>query len=122
MAAFRLRLYEAPREEVRWTREGDVPRWVLRLYQSYGWDPATAPLSTSVEALAQGLAERLKALALTLRKMEARGWSVRLEGDRVLAASDLTREAMVAALHADGVWTVVRELACRDETGGIRWL
>jgi hypothetical protein len=121
MAAFRLRLYDPPAAELRWTVEGDVPRWVLRLYQSYGRDVATAPLSASIEAVAEGLGARLEALALAVRKMEARGWSVALEGDRLLVASDLTREATVAALEADGVWTVVRELGIGDGDGSLRW-
>jgi hypothetical protein len=122
MAAFRLRLYDRPAEELRWTVEGDVPRWVRRLYQSYGADVGDAPLSASVEALAEGLGERLQLLALALRKMERRGWSVVLEGDCLLVASDLTRQATVAALQADGVWTVVRELALGAGPEPVAWL
>ena len=122
MAAFRLRLYDPPTDEVRRTRGDDVPRWVLRLYQSYGSDVEDAPLSASVEALAEGIGSRLEALALALRRMEARGWSVRLEADSVLVASGLPTEATVAALRADGVWTVVRELAFQDGAGDVRWI
>lgn len=122
MAAFCLRLYDTPDAELRRTREGDVPRWVRRVYGSYGSDVAGAPLSASIEAVAEGLAGRLAALALAVRKMERRGWSVTLRGDRLLVASDPTVAATVAALEADGVWTVVRELAVPDGAGGPRWL
>ena len=122
VAAFRLRLYEPPAAELRRTVEGDVPRWVRRLYQSYGADVGDAPLSASVEALAEGLGQRLQLLAMAVRKMERRGWSVAVEGDRLLVASGLTREETVAALEADGVWTVVRELAVRDGPEPVAWL
>lgn len=122
MAAFRLRLYDPPAAELDWTSGGEVPRWVRRLYQSYGAGAGSAPLSASVEALAEGLGERLQLLALAVRKMERRGWSVRLDGDRLLVASDLPRAATVAALEEDGVWAVVRELAVRDGDGAVGWL
>lgn len=122
MAAFRLRLYDPPADELRWTVGCDAPRWVRRLYQSYGADVDRAPLSASIEALAEGLAERLHLLALAVRKMERRGWSVTLDGDRLLVASDLPRAATMAALEADGVWTVVRELAVSDGDGPVGWL
>jgi hypothetical protein len=121
VAVFRLALFGTAPEELRWTRDGEVPRWVLRVYQSYGRDADDAPLSASVEALSEGLAGRLKALALALRKMEDRGWEVSLDGRVLLVASALPRDATVEALQEDGVWTVVRELAVRDESGGIAW-
>src|SRR5579875_280061 len=114
MAAFRLTVYGSLAEELRWTREVEAPRWVLRLYRSYGWEVADAPLSASIEALGEGLAERLKALALAMRKMEGRGWKVSLDGADLRVVSALSRAETVEALRADGVWTVVQELAIRD--------
>ena len=122
MAAFRLTVYEPPARELRWTRGVEIPRWVLRLYQSYGRDVADAPLSASIEALGEGLGERLKALALAVRKMEARGWNVALDGADLRVVSALSREETVEALRADGVWTVVRELAIKGPSGDIAWL
>lgn len=122
MAAFRLAVYETLSDEVRRTVEGTVPRWVLRIYESYGREAADAPLSASLEALSEGLAERLNTLSLALRKMEDRGWDVRLDGDLLRVASALSRAATVEALQTDGVWTVVRELAVKDEAGEIAWL
>ncbi|HZV50336.1 MAG TPA: hypothetical protein VFD49_11270 [Candidatus Dormibacteraeota bacterium] len=122
MAAFRLMVYEPPARELRWTRGVEIPRWVLRLYQSYGRDVADAPLSASIEALGEGLGERLKALALAVRKMEARGWNVALDGADLRVVSALSREETVEALRADGVWTVVRELAIKGPSGDIAWL
>ncbi len=122
MAAFRLSVYGPPVQELRWTRGLEVPRWVLRLYQSYGREVSDAPLSASIEALGEGLGERLKVLALAVRKMEGRGWKIDLDGNDLRVVSGLPRRETVEALRADGVWTVVRELAVKDLSGEIAWL
>lgn len=117
----RLALYDPPAEELGRLRSEDVPRWVLRLYWSYGYDAERAPLSAAVEALAEGVGRRLEELALALRKIEGRGWHVEVDGAEVVVASDLPRGATIEALDADGVWTVVRAHAVKDAAGEVAW-
>ncbi len=121
MATMRLRLYQRPLEELRQTVEGDVPRWVQRIYQSYGRTVADAPLSACVEALAEGLGSRLAHLALLLRKCESHGWTVTVDEDTLLVHTGLDIERSRRRLEDDGVWILAQQMAERGPDGEVAW-
>ena len=123
MAAFRLHLYGAPVEELASLRRPPVPRWALRLYTTYGAeDPERAPLSSTVEAVGEGLHERLVNLARLLRLVEAEGWVVALDGDAIRVVNDRSRDETHEILERRGVWGLARHLAVKDADGELAWL
>lgn len=95
MASLRLRLYGPPASELAYVRQ--------------------TPVSGPVEALGQNLLRRLGAVALVLRKAEARGWTVSIDGDAVVVATGQPAAAAREALEHDGVWHLVHRLAGREE-------
>src|SRR5262249_40118644 len=95
MASLRLRLYSSPASELAHVRQ--------------------TPVSGPIEALGQSLLRRLGAVALVLRKAEARGWAVRIDGDAVVVATGQPAGAAREALEHDGVWHLVRRLAGPEE-------
>lgn len=114
----RLRVYGLPREELGRTLGERAPRWVQRLYESYGADAGNPPLSASMEAVAEGLNHRLEGMALILRKAEARGWKTALEGDELVIYTGIADEDVRAQLEEDGVLTLVQEFANREGSHG----
>lgn len=123
MAAFRLHLYAPPPDEMASVRQPPVPRWALRLYMTYGVeDPERAPLSSTVQAVGEGLHERLVNLARVLRLVEAEGWTVTLDGDAIRVVNDRSREETHETLEQRGVWGLARHLAVKDESGEVAWL
>lgn len=114
----RLRVYGLPAEELGRTVGDRAPRWVQRLYESYGADLNNPPMSASVEALAEGLSHRLEGMALILRKAEARGWKTAIEGDELVIYTGIGNDEVRALLEEDGVLTLVQEFAHREETPG----
>ena len=123
MAGFRLRLYGPPAEEIGAVRRPQAPRWTVRLYWTYGVeDPEQAPLSAAVEAVAEGLHERLKTLVKVLRKLEAEGWVTIVEDDEVRVVNDRSREQTHEILERQGVWGLAHHLAVKDSSGEIAWL
>lgn len=106
-----LQVYGRPVEELDHTVGARVPRWIERLYQSYGADLDNPPLSASMEAVAEGLGHRLEGLALILRKAEARGWRAAVEGDELVVYTGVGDDEVRAMLEADGVLTLVQEFA-----------
>lgn len=112
--AVRLRIFGRPDEELARTVGDRVPRWVQRLYESYGADLADPPLSASMEAIAEGLGHRLEGMALILRKAEARGWKAAVEEDELVIYTGIADEEVRALLEIDGVLTLVQEFAHRE--------
>jgi hypothetical protein len=108
VATLRVKLYGSPAQELARMREGDVPRWVGRIYGSYGKDVGTAPLSASIEAVAEELGRRLESVAMVLRKAEARGWRAEVRGDTLLIHTGLATRTAQERMEEDGVWTLVR--------------
>ena len=113
-----LQVYGRPIEELDRTVGTRAPRWIQRLYKSYGADLAHPPLSASIEAIAEGLGHRLQGLALVLRKAEARGWKAAVEADELVIYTGVGDEEVRAMLEEDGVLTLVQEFAHRDEGPG----
>ncbi|MBO0681779.1 MAG: hypothetical protein J2P45_01375 [Candidatus Dormibacteraeota bacterium] len=123
MAAFRLHLYGPPAEEMNSVRQPPVPRWALRLYTTYGVeDPERAPISSTLEAVGEGLHERLVNLSRLLRLVEAEGWVATLDGDAIRVVNDRSREQTHETLERRGVWGLARHLAVKDEGGEVAWL
>lgn len=114
----RLRVYGLPAEELGRTLGDRAPRWVQRLYQSYGADLTNPPMSASVEAVAEGLSHRLEGMALILRKAEARGWKTAIEGDELVIYTGIGNDEVRAMLEEDGVLTLVQEFTHREERSG----
>ena len=52
-------------------------------------------------------------LALVLRKVEARGWTVELRGNDVRVATGLQTESARRAMEDDGIWHIVQLLVGR---------
>ncbi|MEA2645835.1 MAG: hypothetical protein QOE92_918 [Chloroflexota bacterium] len=121
MATLKLGLFARPDEEIERTRVGDVPQWIERIYSSYGVSRRDAPLSLSVEAVAEGLHHRLARMALLLKKMEQGGWKLELENWNVVARTNLTTEEAQEQLERLGVWIIAHEAAPVDEEGNVRW-
>ncbi|HYM49259.1 MAG TPA: hypothetical protein VET65_01690 [Candidatus Limnocylindrales bacterium] len=121
MATLKLGLFRTPRDELAATVDGEVPEWIERLYRSYGTSSRTAPASASVEALGEALGQRLKKLALLLRKMEALGWSIEPRRWELLAFTELSEAEAQAQLEAAGVWIIARQLAPAYRDGSVRW-
>jgi hypothetical protein len=109
-----LRVYAPPVVELDRTVGDRVPRWIQRLYESYGADLDNPPLSASMEAVAEGLLHRLEGLALILRKAEARGWKAAVEDDTLVIYTGIDEEEVRAQLEEDGVLSLVQEFATRD--------
>jgi len=107
----RLRVYATPVAEVERTVGDRVPRWIQRLYESYGVDLADPPLSASMEAVAEGLKHRLEGIALILRKAEARGWKAVVEVDTVAIYTGVGDDEVQTQLEQDGVLTLVQEFS-----------
>jgi hypothetical protein len=121
MATLKLELFGRPRDELAATVDGEVPEWIERLYRSYGTSSRTAPASASVEALAEALGQRLKKMALLLRKMEALGWWIEPREYDLLAHTDLDEADAQAQLEAAGVWIIARQHAPLEADGRVRW-
>ena len=121
MATLKLELFGRPREELAATVDGEVPEWIERLYRSYGTSSRTAPASASVEALGEALGQRLKKMALLLRKMEALGWWIEPRGHELIARTDLDEADAQAQLEAAGVWIIARQHAPVGPDGRVRW-
>ena len=113
-----LLVYGRPAGELERLVGERAPRWVQRLYESYGADLANPPLSASVEAMSEGLAHRLEGLALILRRAEARGWKAAIEDDILVIYTGIEEDKVRAQLEEDGVLTLVQEFARRDEAPG----
>ena len=122
MAALRLKLYAEPTAELEQLTGATVPTWVERLYGSYGTTAAAAPLSAVLEAAAEEFHHRLRAVAALVRKVEARGWRARLDGDTVLVVSGLAAAETQALLEADGVWILARQYAFKREDSEVEWM
>ena len=121
MARLKLSLFGVPRDELASTVDGDVPEWIVRLYESYGTTADSAPASASVLALGESLVYRLRKLSLLLKKMEAHGWTIKpLQWD-LLASTDLDEGEAQAQLEAAGVWVIARQHAPVDKDGNVRW-
>jgi hypothetical protein len=110
----RLRIFRTPSGELARTVGERVPRWIQRLYESYGVDLADPPLSASMEAVAEGLKHRLEGIALVLRKAEARGWKAVVEDDLLVIYTGIGGEEVQAQLEEDGVLTLVQEFSHAD--------
>jgi hypothetical protein len=109
MAELKFHLYERPRAEVAPFISGNPPRWVLRVFQTYGADAKEFPASAVVEALGETIARRLEGIAYVMRKAENRGWLVELTGDVVSIESMVSAARTRELMEEDGVW----DLACR---------
>ncbi len=110
----RLRVYGRPAAELDRTVGDRVPRWIQRLYESYGVDLKDPPLSASMEAVAEGLMHRLEGMALILRKAEAHGWNATVEADTMVIYTGISQEQVRTQLEEDGVLSLVQEFAIRD--------
>lgn len=121
MATLKLELFDAPRDELAATVDGDVPDWMQRLYRSFGTTAEAAPASASVEALGEELGHRFKKMALLLRKMEAMGWWIEPQCRHLLAHTVLTEPEAQAQLESAGVWIIARQHAPIDKDGNVRW-
>jgi hypothetical protein len=109
-----LRVYSAPSVELARTVGDRVPRWVQRIYESYGADLGDPPMSASMEAVAEGLLHRLEGLALILRRAEARGWRAEVEDDMLVIYTGISDDEVRRQLEEDGVLSLVQEFAIRD--------
>jgi hypothetical protein len=112
MATFEIPLYETAEQELV-DLHNRRPHWVERLFMSRGADLADPAPSAEVEALGEGLGHRLASLALVLRKVEARGWTVELRGNDVRVATGLQTESARRAMEDDGIWHIVQLLVGR---------
>jgi len=121
MARLKLDLYGTPRDELANTVDGDVPDWIVSLYESYGTSAERAPASASVLALAESLGYRLRKLSVLLSKMEALGWSIKPREWDLVASTDLDETEAQAQLEAAGVWVIARLHAPVDKDGNVRW-
>jgi hypothetical protein len=121
VARLKLGLYGAPRDELASTVDGDVPDWIVRLYESYGTSADRAPASASVLALAESLAYRLRKLSVLLSKMEALGWEIKPRHWDLVASTTLDETEAQAQLEAAGVWVIARMHAPVDDDGNVRW-
>lgn len=121
MARLKLCLFGIPRDELASTVDGEVPEWIVRLYESYGTTADSAPASASVLALGESLVYRLRKLSLLLKKMEALGWSIKPLRWDLLASTDLDEIEAQAQLEAAGVWVIARQHAPVDKDGNVRW-
>ena len=121
MARLKLDLYGTPRDELANTVDGDVPDWIVSLYESYGTSAERAPASASVLALAESLGYRLRKLSVLLSKMEALGWSIKPGRWDLLASTDLDESEAQAQLEAEGVWLIARQHAPVDKKGNVLW-
>ncbi|MDQ6747692.1 MAG: hypothetical protein M3010_06250 [Candidatus Dormibacteraeota bacterium] len=110
----RLRVYGRPAAELDRTVGDRVPRWIQRLYESYGADVTDPPLSASMEAIAEGLMHRLGGLALILRRAEMRGWKAEVDDDTLVIYTGIGEDEVRAQLEDDGVLSLVQEFAMRD--------
>ena len=121
MARLKLDLYGTPRDGLANTVDGDVPDWIVSLYESYGTSAERAPASASVLALAESLGYRLRKLSVLLSKMEALGWSIKPREWDLVASTDLDETEAQAQLEAAGVWVIARLHAPVDKDGNVRW-
>ena len=121
MARLKLDLYGTPRDELANTVDGDVPDWIVSLYETYGTSAERAPASASVLALAESLGYRLRKLSVLLSKMEALGWSIKPREWDLVASTDLDETEAQAQLEAAGVWVIARLHAPVDKDGNVRW-
>jgi len=96
----RFPLYEGASGELAALTERP-PRWAARLFESHGVAACDPPASARVEALAEQTGQGLGALALVLRRAEARGWTVVVRGATALVATGQTEEASRRALEED---------------------
>ncbi|MFN2465789.1 MAG: hypothetical protein ABR598_05920 [Candidatus Dormibacteria bacterium] len=115
-----LRVYSAPSVELGRTVGDRVPRWIQRIYESYGADLTNPPMSASMEAVAEGLLHRLEGLALILRRAEARGWTASVDDDQLVIYTGIGNDEVRRQLEEDGVLALVQEFAARDvESPGV---
>ena len=122
MATLPLRVYASLGEELAALREGEVPRWALRLYGAYGYAQSDIPLSMAMQALSQALHHRLQNLAVLLARAEDHGWTIRVDGEQLLLNTGLPPERSEELMEEAGVMTVARLLASNGEGGGLRWI
>jgi hypothetical protein len=121
VARLTLGLFGTPRDELAATVDGEVPEWIVRLYDTYGTTAQTAPASASVLALGESLVYRMRKLSLLLAKMEALGWSIKPRRADLVATTDLDEIEAQAQLEAAGVWIIARPHAPVDDHGNVRW-
>ncbi len=101
-----VRPLEAELAEV--TRE-PLPTWLLRYYEMHSFafaDRPTAdrmPLSARVAAVKLSVNHRLQLAADVIRRLEALGWTARVEGGRVVMAVDGDEQAGWDRLRRAGV-------------------
>jgi hypothetical protein len=93
----RLRLFDAPSEELSRLLRPPWPRWMRRLYEleeatSEHTDVGAGVVSASaaVAALKESLRKRLDVLSWCLDVLESLGWELELEGDVLLATAAMT--------------------------------
>jgi hypothetical protein len=114
----RLRLWAVPSQELAWL-DGDVPRWVRRLWQTRHPDREEVTLADRLAALSAILQHRLDSLSFLVERLAEMGWSVLAEGDTLRARSALSPEEAERQLDQAGVLILVRLHAVDGGQAGV---
>lgn len=119
-----LRIFDAPSEELLRTLKPPWPRSLRRLYELHeAATPAidvrkgVVTLGAAVGALREQVANRLGVLTFVVTALEEVGWDVRLEGEVLLATTDLTPAEALAQLEDHGIAGPMCVIADLDELG-----
>lgn len=119
-----LRIFDAPSEELLRTLKPPWPRSLRRLYELHeAATPASdvrkgvVTLGAAVAALREQVANRLGVLTFVVTALEEVGWDVRLEGEVLLATTDLTPAEALAQLEDHGIAGPMCVIADLDESG-----
>ena len=119
-----LRIFDAPSEELLRTLKPPWPRSLRRLYELHeAATPAidvrkgVVTLGAAVAALREQIANRLGVLTFVVTALEELGWDVRLEGEVLLAGTDLTPAEALVQLEDHGIAGPMCVIAELDELG-----
>ncbi|HKR99953.1 MAG TPA: hypothetical protein VJU79_10620 [Candidatus Dormibacteraeota bacterium] len=120
----RLHLFEAPGVELRRALRPPWPDWMGAVYQleqasneQIDVSEAAVTASAAVGALSSELRHRLETLSFVCGALETLGWSIRLDGDTLVASAVLSRAEAREQLERAGVAGPMCKVADVDEDG-----